>query len=214
MPCSGKFLLHQGVQRRIAVTICDETGSDLIWKSVKEVVVGRLRSNRMKKNCHDLNEISLNVISSQYIHKRDDQRSYYRFEASWDSSLHNSLLLNRITPAKDWICMTITCYLDVENFVQPACITKDLNLVFYARDSKISFQRFQSNNTHKILIQLKVIYKLFRSLTNLIYSGTFKSVDSHSVTGLYRMTIIQVAADQSTIKNLLIFFWIISLMIN
>lgn len=42
IPCSGKFLLHQGVQRRITVTICDETGSDLVWKGVKEVVVGTI----------------------------------------------------------------------------------------------------------------------------------------------------------------------------
>lgn len=77
--------------------------------------------------------------------------------------------------------MTLTCYLDVENFVQPACITKDLNLVFYARDSKISFQR---------------------SLTNLIYSGTFKWADSYSVSGLYRMTII-LGTDQS--KSLFLF---------
>lgn len=40
VPCSGKFLLHQGVQRRIAITICHETGSDIIWKEVKEVVIG------------------------------------------------------------------------------------------------------------------------------------------------------------------------------
>ncbi len=42
MPCSGKFLLHQGVQRRIAITLCHESGSDLIWKDVKEVVIGKI----------------------------------------------------------------------------------------------------------------------------------------------------------------------------
>ena len=42
VPCSGKFLLHQGVQRRIAITICHESGSNLIWKDVREVVIGKL----------------------------------------------------------------------------------------------------------------------------------------------------------------------------
>ncbi len=41
-PCSGKFLLHQGVQRRIAITLCHESGSEIIWKDVKEVVIGKL----------------------------------------------------------------------------------------------------------------------------------------------------------------------------
>ena len=40
-PCSGKLLLHQGVQRRIANTLCHESGSDIIWKDVKEVVIGK-----------------------------------------------------------------------------------------------------------------------------------------------------------------------------
>lgn len=39
-PCSGKFILHQGIQRRISVTLCHETSAELIWKSVREVVVG------------------------------------------------------------------------------------------------------------------------------------------------------------------------------
>ncbi len=30
-PCSGRFTLHQGIQRRIGITL---------WKSVREVVIG------------------------------------------------------------------------------------------------------------------------------------------------------------------------------
>jgi hypothetical protein len=41
-PCNGKFLLHQGVQRRIAITLCHESGADIVWKDVKEVVIGKL----------------------------------------------------------------------------------------------------------------------------------------------------------------------------
>ncbi len=40
IPCSGRFILHQGIQRRIGVTICHETASELIWKNVREVVIG------------------------------------------------------------------------------------------------------------------------------------------------------------------------------
>ena len=41
VPCSGKFLLHQGVQRRITITLCHESNPDLVWKEIKEVVVGK-----------------------------------------------------------------------------------------------------------------------------------------------------------------------------
>lgn len=39
--------------------------------------------------------------------------TFYRFEAVWDSSLHNSLLLNRVTPYGEKIYMTLSAYLEV-----------------------------------------------------------------------------------------------------
>ncbi len=44
MPTGGTFLLHQGIQRRIGVTIVHEKGPDLMWQDVREVVVGRIRN--------------------------------------------------------------------------------------------------------------------------------------------------------------------------
>ena len=47
VPCDGKFLLHQGVQRRIIVTICHESaGTELAWKDVKEIMIGRIRAHK------------------------------------------------------------------------------------------------------------------------------------------------------------------------
>lgn len=43
----------------------------------------------------------------------NDDRMIFRFEAAWDSSLHNSLLLNRVTPAGETVFMTISAYLEV-----------------------------------------------------------------------------------------------------
>jgi kinesin family protein 1 len=40
LPCRGLFLLHQGIQRRIRVTIVHEQASELKWKDVRELVVG------------------------------------------------------------------------------------------------------------------------------------------------------------------------------
>jgi kinesin family protein 1 len=84
--------------------------------------------------------------------------------------LHNSVLLNRVTPSKDWIYITITCYIELENFVQPACITKDLSLIFYARDTRVT---------------------LPRSLRSLIVGDTYKSKDANKVSAVYKMAIRQ-----------------------
>lgn len=41
--------------------------------------------------------ISLNVLSPQVQSHPDENNCVFRFEAAWDSSLHNSILLNRYT---------------------------------------------------------------------------------------------------------------------
>ncbi|XP_025755474.1 kinesin-like protein KIF1B [Oreochromis niloticus] len=65
-------------------------------------------------------------------------RTLYCFEAVWDSFLHNSLLLNRITPYGEKIYMTLSAYLELDHCIQPAIITKDICTVFYSRDAKVS----------------------------------------------------------------------------
>lgn len=49
-------------------------------------------------------------------------RTFYRFEAVWDSSLHNSLLLNRVTPYGEKIYMTLSAYLEVRDLCLPFCL--------------------------------------------------------------------------------------------
>lgn len=39
----------QGIQRRITVTIAHETGNDIEWKEVKELVIGELLKGTFKK---------------------------------------------------------------------------------------------------------------------------------------------------------------------
>lgn len=40
LPCRGLFLLHQGIQRRIRITIVHEHTTELLWKDIRELVVG------------------------------------------------------------------------------------------------------------------------------------------------------------------------------
>uniref|UniRef100_A0A673HGG1 Kinesin family member 1Ab n=1 Tax=Sinocyclocheilus rhinocerous TaxID=307959 RepID=A0A673HGG1_9TELE len=64
MPCHGTFLLHQGIQRRITVTIAHETGNDIEWKEVKELVIGRIRNTpEADETIIDPNILSLNILS-------------------------------------------------------------------------------------------------------------------------------------------------------
>uniref|UniRef100_A0A8C6Y090 plus-end-directed kinesin ATPase n=1 Tax=Naja naja TaxID=35670 RepID=A0A8C6Y090_NAJNA len=146
LPCQGTFLLHQGIQRRITITIIHEKGNELHWKDVRELVVGRYPS----------------------------PLTFYRFEAVWDSSLHNSLLLNRVTPYSEKIYMTLSAYLELDHCIQPAVITKDICMVFYSRDAKISPPRS------------------LRSLFGRGYSKT-KESSSNRITGIYELSLCKMA---------------------
>ncbi|KAM8790097.1 kinesin-like protein KIF1B isoform 10-T10 [Rhynchonycteris naso] len=182
LPCQGTFLLHQGIQRRITVTIIHEKGSELHWKDVRELVVGRIR-NKAEVDEAALDAIlSLNIISAKYLKSshnssrlfldKDIPRIFYRFEAVWDSSLHNSLLLNRVTPYGEKIYMTLSAYLELDHCIQPAVLTKDVCMVFYSRDARISPPR---------------------SLRSLFGSGYSKSPDSNRVTGIYELSLCKMA---------------------
>nr|XP_006637740.1 PREDICTED: kinesin-like protein KIF1A isoform X13 [Lepisosteus oculatus] len=173
MPCHGTFLLHQGIQRRITVTIVHETGSDIEWKEVRELVVGRIRNTpEADETIIDPNILSLNILSAGYIHPSQDDRTFYRFEAAWDSSMHNSLLLNRVTPYGEKIYMTLSAYLEMENCTQPTVITKDFCMVFYSRDAKLPASR---------------------SIRNLFGSGSLKASESNRVTGVYEVSLCHQA---------------------
>lgn len=53
------------------------------------------------------------AVSGEYLEIPGDDRIMFRFEAAWDSSLHNSPLLNRVTSPGEQIFMTISAYLEV-----------------------------------------------------------------------------------------------------
>lgn len=44
-------------------------------------------------------------------------RTFYQFEAAWDSSMHNSLLLNRVTPYREKIYITLSAYIEARTLV-------------------------------------------------------------------------------------------------
>ncbi|XP_051556726.1 kinesin-like protein KIF1A isoform X2 [Myxocyprinus asiaticus] len=181
MPCHGTFLLHQGIQRRITVTVALETGNDIEWREVKELVIGRIRNTpEADETIIDPNILSLNILSSGYIRPSYDDsvslgidyRTFYRFEAAWDSSMHNSLLLNRVTPYREKIYITLSAYLEMECCTQPTVITKDFCMVFYSRDAKLPASC---------------------SIRNLFSTGAFRPSESNRVTGVYELSLCHLA---------------------
>ncbi|XP_023277065.1 kinesin-like protein KIF1B, partial [Seriola lalandi dorsalis] len=68
--------------------------------------------------------------------------------------------------------MTLSAYLELDHCIQPAIITKDICMVFYSRDAKISPPR---------------------SLRNLFGSGYSKTPDCNRVTGIYELSLCKMS---------------------
>lgn len=169
LPTHGIFLLHQGIQRRIKITICHEKG-DINWRDCQELVVGRIRNTPDWAGGDDDDVLSLGLFPGTYLEFSMDDRVFFQFEAAWDSSLHNSALLNRVSGYGEQVYMTISAYMELENCTQPAIITKDLCMLIYARDSKIS-----------------AASRFCRSLIG----GISKSPEMNRIPGVYLLTLMQ-----------------------
>ncbi|CAG2164937.1 unnamed protein product [Oppiella nova] len=180
--CRGTFLLHQGIQRRIRITIIYEPDAEVVFKEIREVVIGRIRT---QADCPDTDDetdssiISLGLFAGEYLEKMNN-RNVYRYEAAWDSSLHNSLLLNRVTPYGERIYLTISSYLELENCTQPSIITKDFCLILYGRDAR-TFPRLTPNT---------------KVLKNIL-SGAYRDANSNHISSVYEL-ILKRAVDSGS----------------
>ncbi|KAK9887981.1 hypothetical protein WA026_000272 [Henosepilachna vigintioctopunctata] len=166
LPCRGLFLLHQGIQRRIRITIVHDQTAEIKWRDVRELVVGRIRNSPESDEDEDNDNsvLSLGLFPGEYLEIPGDDRVMFRFEAAWDSSLHNSPLLNRVTSQGEQIFMTISAYLELENCGRPAIITKDLSMVIYGRDARTGP----------------------RSLKHL-FSGSYRNAEANRLSGVYEL---------------------------
>ena len=136
--CRGTFLLQQGIQRRIRITLIHEYDVDVQWKQIRELVVGRVRSEAEVDFDDDEDEsiLSLSLFPGEYLPHLDN-RVVYQIEAAWDTSLHNNVLLNRVTPSGERVYLTLSAYIDMEKCTQPVVVTKDVCLIVYGRDARM-----------------------------------------------------------------------------
>uniref|UniRef100_A0A665TMM6 plus-end-directed kinesin ATPase n=1 Tax=Echeneis naucrates TaxID=173247 RepID=A0A665TMM6_ECHNA len=167
LPCHGTYLLHQ--VQEILLMVCLLSSSHL---TVAHYCCCCIHKDPTLKLCITYKMFLFCYFVDSYFMLIFPIRTFYRFEAVWDSSLHNSLLLNRVTPYGEKIYMTLSAYLELDHCIQPAIITKDICMVFYSRDAKISPPR---------------------SLRNLFGSGYSKTPDCNRVTGIYELSLCKMS---------------------
>ncbi|EXJ88698.1 kinesin family member 1/13/14 [Capronia coronata CBS 617.96] len=97
----GAFQLHQGLQRRILVTLTHSLTEGLPWDDIKAFRVGEVHLVDSSGRIADIGsvtpDIPLKQIQEPMIKDNADGTSNITIIGQWDSSLHKSLLLDRAT---------------------------------------------------------------------------------------------------------------------
>ncbi|KAI9701921.1 MAG: kinesin-like protein Klp8 [Candelina mexicana] len=106
------YQLHQGVQRRIVINITHSSGDVLQWQRIMSFNVGNVQlvdpSGKVPSLTSQSSEIPVKLVSPSTVKHNANGTSNVTFIGQWDSSLHNSLLLDRITSERYRIQMCIS----------------------------------------------------------------------------------------------------------
>ena len=108
----GTYQLHQGLQRRIMITLTHTSTDNFPWEDLNNVRVGDVHLVDSMGKITDLDsftpEIPLKQIQEPMIKDNADGTSNVTIIGQWDSSLHNSLLLDRTTSEKNKIQISLS----------------------------------------------------------------------------------------------------------
>lgn len=120
---TGTFQLHQGLQRRIGINISHSSGDALPWGDITAVRAGKIRLVDSAGKTPDMGanepDVSLKLASNPIFRENPNGTRSITLYAQWDSSLHNSLLLDRVTADKYRVQMTIHWEISSEKLAEP-----------------------------------------------------------------------------------------------
>ncbi|KAI9651835.1 MAG: kinesin-like protein Klp8 [Alyxoria varia] len=107
----GAYQLHQGLQRRIAVSMTHSCGESLPWEEVTNLRVGHVHlldsAGQVPELTAPQQDVPLKVVSLPQMTDNADGTSNVNITGQWDSSAHGSLLLDRTTSEKYRVQMSL-----------------------------------------------------------------------------------------------------------
>ncbi|KAK3327365.1 hypothetical protein B0T19DRAFT_400240 [Cercophora scortea] len=120
---SGTFQLHQGLQRRISINLTHSSGDALPWDDVPSLRVGKIQLLDSAGKTPDMSsttpDLPLKLSSKPIFRTNANGTRSITISGQWDSSLHNSLLLDRVTADKYRVQMTISWEISSEKLAEP-----------------------------------------------------------------------------------------------
>lgn len=159
----GSFSLHQGLQRRIVLTLSSNSGQQLPWIDFTKIRVGNVRLLDPKGRVHESTAkavVTLPLQKEQSLEFRPDGTSALRAEALWDSSVHDSVLLNRVTATNQRILLQISWFVAVEICSDPVQFSMDMAITMQTRDARPPSRFLSFLGSNKILSKTSTVFNV------------------------------------------------------
>jgi kinesin family protein 1 len=158
---SGSFSLHQGLQRRIILRLASNSGRQLPWSEVTRIRLGNIRLLDAKGRIHDSASkplVTLPLLQHQEVVFKPDGTGELTAEALWDSSVHDSILLNRVTAAHQRILLQLNWAIAVDTCAEPVQFTTDVAISIQTRDARAPSKFMSFLGSVKILTKTSTVF--------------------------------------------------------
>lgn len=159
----GVFSLHQGLQRRIMLFLSSNSGQQLPWLEFTKVRLGNVRLLDPKGRIHDSTSkalVTLPLQKEQTVEFKPDGTGMLSAEALWDSSVHDSVLLNRVTASNQRILLQLTWSVAVETCSDPIHFSTDVAIAIQTRDAAPPSRLFSFFGSSKILSKTSTLFSV------------------------------------------------------
>ncbi|CAB5354698.1 unnamed protein product [Rhizophagus irregularis] len=175
----GAFFLRQGLQRRIILTLTHNSGQQFPWSKITKMEIGRVRLLDGKGRLSESpvqNDIQMNLLPAQNPQFNADGTSVIIAKASWDSTLHDSIFLNRTTQSNSRVLLGLNWHVEAEKCVEPISFHMDIAVQIQGREARPPSKLIQ------LLNQSKVLWK-----TSGLFSVVLKPPMTRKISELWRL---------------------------
>jgi kinesin family protein 1 len=159
----GAFSLRQGLQRRIVLLLSSNSGQQLPWIEFTKMRLGNVRLLDPKGRVHESTSkaiVSLPLLKEQNLEFKPDGTGALRAEALWDSSVHDSVLLNRVTAANQRVLLQISWFVAVEICSEPVQFSMDMAITIQTRGARPPTRFMNFFGTSKILSKTSTVFNV------------------------------------------------------
>ncbi|MCJ1444761.1 MAG: kinesin-like protein Klp8 [Stictis urceolatum] len=154
------YQLHQGLQRRVKVSLTHTSSEPLDWEDIAGVRIGNIRLVDPWGKSPDMNtttpDVPLTFVGRPTKQEDPDGTVHLTAIAQWDSSLHGSILLDRPTADKYSVKVTLIC--------DATCKRTD-NLLSFQLDQTIQIRP-------RSWIRPQSMFKSLWKVTRIVHSTT------------------------------------------